>query len=57
MVHTKDGSRVVREFIAQGTAKVNGFDVISIFYLMVFVCVGPETYCQDDQASRGTHVR
>lgn len=22
MVHTKDGSRVVREFLAQGTAKV-----------------------------------
>lgn len=25
MVHTKDGSRIVREFIAQGTAKVRAF--------------------------------
>lgn len=27
IVHTKDGSRVVREFVARGTAKVNSLDI------------------------------
>jgi hypothetical protein len=35
MVHTKDGSRVVREFLAQGTAKVRPcrFQVKNIIYI------------------------
>ena len=34
MVHTKDGSRVVREFIAQGTAKVRA-SVLDIYFLVI----------------------
>jgi pumilio homology domain family member 6 len=30
MVHTKDGSRVVREFLARGTAKVCGINSSSM---------------------------
>ena len=50
MVHTKDGSRAVREFIVQGTAKVR-------FLVCMITCIrhtipGPETYHQSDKAPR-----
>ena len=44
MVHTKDGSRVVREFIAQGTAKVSHTAIKSLkFILLSFFATGPKT--------------
>ena len=44
MVHTKDGSRVVREFIAQGTAKVSYTAIKSLkFILLSFFATGPKT--------------
>lgn len=49
MVHTKDGSRVVREFIAQGSAKVSNNRVLS------YLCLsntGPQTYRKSAQAAR-----
>jgi pumilio family protein 6 len=37
MVHTKDGSRVAREFLARGTAKVCGvISLVLVCRLMVF---------------------
>lgn len=50
MVHTKDGSRAVREFIAQGTAKV-GFLVCILFHVKHTI-PGPETHNQSNKASR-----
>jgi pumilio family protein 6 len=35
MVHTKDGSRVVREFLAQGTAKVTSFTLLHVVALNI----------------------
>lgn len=53
MVHTRDGSRAVREFIARGNAKVPFcFD-----YIVMFKCVflGPQTNRQGAQATRRSH--
>ena len=54
MVHTKDGSRVVREFTAQGTAKVR-YDCLRVL-MMLTVLVGPEARCEGDQTARATDV-
>lgn len=55
MVHTKDGSRVVREFIAQGSAKVDDYRVLSHF------CTdggytGPQTCRKSTQTTRRAYV-
>jgi pumilio family protein 6 len=40
MVHTKDGSRVVREFLAQGTAKVSASDLNMLNFINVSDRIG-----------------
>jgi pumilio homology domain family member 6 len=63
MVHTKDGSRVVREFIAQGTAKVclivhvnSDVFVLSMFgrkdrkHIVKAIKPHVERMCKDDEA-------
>jgi pumilio family protein 6 len=50
MVHTKDGSRTVREFIAEGTAKVGS--LVCILSHVEHTISGPETYHKSDQAPR-----
>lgn len=61
MVHTKDGSRVVREFIAQGTAKVWSADIHRETILdfapmqdrkIIVKAIKPhvERMCKDDEA-------
>jgi hypothetical protein len=56
MVHTKDGSRAVREFVAQGTAKV-GLDRWGIVgYGLNLELLGPETNHQSPEASPGADV-
>lgn len=60
MVHTKDGSRVVREFLAQGTAKVSLLvltDAYGLIYIskdrkQIVKVLKPhvERMCTDDEA-------
>lgn len=50
MVHTKDGSRAVREFIAQGTAKVN-FPTCALLHVKHTIS-GPEAHHKSDKAPR-----
>ena len=59
MVHTKDGSRVVREFIAQGTAKVYQTSTVPQLVLIatqdrkqIVKTIKPhvERMCKDDEA-------
>lgn len=53
LVHTKDGSRVVREFIVQGTAKVRITLVCVYVYLITLALyyIGPETNREGAQAT------
>ena len=55
MVHTKDGSRVVREFIAQGTAKVYAF-YWKPSRVLTGLYPGSKTSPQSPQTSHRTHV-
>lgn len=52
MVHTKDGSRVVREFLAWGTAKVrvSHMSVLTL-PLLYFVFIGSETNFENPQTT------
>lgn len=60
MVHTKDGSRVVREFIARGTAKVRLLPLHNSCFLIsvpqdrkqIVKALKPhvERMCKDDEA-------
>jgi hypothetical protein len=57
MVHTRDGSRAVREFIAQGTAKVCGLARSSLHRERITILSpGPQTRSEGSQASHSTDV-
>ena len=50
MVHTKDGSRAVREFTAQGTAKVRF--LVCILLHVKHTIPGPETHNKSNKTPR-----
>lgn len=51
MVHTKDGSRVVREFLARGTAKVCGvISFILVCALMMGLQKGSQAHYKSPKA-------
>lgn len=50
MVHTKDGSRAVREFIAQGTAKVL-FWALVMPWILTGHLTGQKTYCESNETA------
>lgn len=50
MVHTKDGSRLVREFIARGSAKV--VKIVKYMFDAHTILSGPKTSRQSHQALR-----
>lgn len=55
-MHTKDGSRVVREFIAQGTAKVKGYTFLMCFEDAHILDTGQEADRESVEAPCGEDV-
>ena len=56
MVHTKDGSRVVREFLARGNAKVSNTSPSPLVHPSQLATPGPKTNSQSIKATHRTHV-
>ena len=55
MVHTKDGSRVVREFLAQGNAKVSRSATVYPSFFTYFV-TGSKTNTKSGKTTHRTYV-
>lgn len=57
MVHTKDGSRVVREFLVRGSAKVRHLALLTMTHdIDILGHTGPKTNTQGPQTSYRTYV-